>query len=151
MRPIILGVLIPILIFAALSFSVPVAVAADAAMTINNISPDSGSYLASGVALKDGDTDLDYAVWPTGDVYLMLNATAIGTGANASPSLVIKHGDNPPAFREGLGDLTLSIPANRVYIFGPLESARFINETGYLRAYGKNITTATISLLRTLN
>jgi hypothetical protein len=43
-------------------------------------------------------------------------------------------GDNPPAFRSDIGNMTLTMDdigyTNNI-IIGPLESARFINDTGY--------------------
>jgi hypothetical protein len=52
-------------------------------------------------------------------------------------------GDNPPAFRSDIGNLTISNwtdGRNEVRFIGPLESARFMNSTGYLQVSSKNLT-----------
>ena len=45
-------------------------------------------------------------------------------------TVVIGHGDNPPAVREGLGDLSVSVVQAASRLIGPLESARFIQNDG---------------------
>jgi len=53
------------------------------------------------------------------------------TTAAANHTFSIVAGDNPPAFRAGLGAITsAAIPQNGVIIIGPLESARFIQNDG---------------------
>lgn len=47
--------------------------------------------------------------------------------------VTIVHGDNPPAAREGIGDLVVAIPASGVTYIGPLESARFMQADGSLQ------------------
>ena len=52
-------------------------------------------------------------------------------------------GDNPPAFRSGMGNLTISTwtdAIGEVKFIGPLESARFMNDTGYLEISSLNLT-----------
>jgi hypothetical protein len=127
------------------------ALAADTVMTEASILPDSSAVLDAGAALQDGIPDINYAAWPQyGNIYLMVNITDAGDVLNDTPNFTIVKGDNPPSFRSGLGDLNISITGNGVYVVGPLESARFLNQTGYLRAYGTNITAGTITLIETV-
>lgn len=44
--------------------------------------------------------------------------------------VTILHGDNPPAVREGVGNLAVAIAASGVAIIGPLEGARFLQDDG---------------------
>jgi len=48
-------------------------------------------------------------------------------------TITVLAGDDPPAFRSSLGNLTVTIAngTSETWI-GPFESARFVNETGYL-------------------
>lgn len=46
--------------------------------------------------------------------------------------VTIIHGVNPPAVREGLGDLEVAVPASGTVYIGPLESARFAQVDGSL-------------------
>ena len=48
-------------------------------------------------------------------------------------TITVLAGDDPPAFRSSLGNLTVTIAngSSETWI-GPFESARFVNETGYL-------------------
>lgn len=56
--------------------------------------------------------------------------------ANASASnlqVAVLAGDNPPAFRQGLGNLTKSgITQSAVVILGPFDSSRFVQDDGTL-------------------
>jgi len=47
--------------------------------------------------------------------------------------VTVLHGDNPPAVRESLGDLTTTIASGDTVSIGPLESARFIQADGTLQ------------------
>jgi hypothetical protein len=78
------------------------------------------------------------------DYMVAINATSVGT----SPKLNILAGTNPPAFRAGIGDLAISLTANRTIWVGPLESARFLNATGYLKFSTTNVTTAKMLILK---
>lgn len=46
-------------------------------------------------------------------------------------SVIVRSGDNPPAFRNGLGDLTLALGANSTIEFA-VETARHMQGTGYI-------------------
>lgn len=53
--------------------------------------------------------------------------------AAANLTVTVGAGDNPPAFRAGLGDFTTgTIAQNGVLWLGPFESARFIQNNGKL-------------------
>jgi hypothetical protein len=54
-------------------------------------------------------------------------------GSPGGVTITVLAGDDPPAFRSSLGDLTVTIAnATSETWIGPFESARFVNETGYL-------------------
>jgi hypothetical protein len=54
-----------------------------------------------------------------------------GDAVNALDVTVV-HGENPPAVREGIGSHVERLVASGAGIFGPYESARFINADGTL-------------------
>jgi hypothetical protein len=76
--------------------------------------------------------------------FISINVTAVGT----SPKLNIESGNNPPAWRSGIGDLAISLTNNTLMTVGPLESARFVNTTGYLKFSTTNVTTGKIWILK---
>lgn len=89
---------------------------------------------------------INYLLWPAGyDLILCLNASAITNSTLDYFSIMA--GDNPPAFRSGIGNLTYSSLGAEDYWFGPLESARFINETGYLQLSSGYIT-GTVAIIK---
>lgn len=73
-----------------------------------------------------------------------VNVSVVGT----SPKFNVEMGTNPPAFRSSIGDKTYSLTNNTVQWFGPLESARFVNRTGYLQFSTTNVTTGKIFVLK---
>jgi len=107
------------------------------------VSLDNENDYASAPASWDtllGNGSVNFYDWPDGyDLILMANVTGIKTNNYLS----IIAGDNPPAFRSDMGNLTLSTwtdGGNEVRFIGPLESARFMNATGYLQVSSKNLT-----------
>jgi hypothetical protein len=78
------------------------------------------------------------------DYIVGVNVTVVGT----SPTFNVIAGTNPPAFRAGIGDLEYSLTNNSVQWFGPLESARFLNGTGYYNFGTTNVTTGKIMVLK---
>ncbi len=107
------------------------------------VSLDNENDYASAPASWDtllGNGSVNYYDWPDGyDLFLMVNVTGVKTANYLS----IIAGDNPPAFRSDLGNLTISTwtdGGNEVRFIGPLESARFMNSTGYLQVSSKNLT-----------
>lgn len=53
-------------------------------------------------------------------------------GAANNLTVSVLAGDNPPAFRAGLGTLDTTIAQNATAIIGPFESGRFIQDNGKL-------------------
>ena len=97
-----------------------------------------------------GNGSINYIAWPDGyDLILMTNVT----GVLATNYLSVMSGDNPPAFRSGIGNLTISgwtDGGSEVRFIGPLESARFINSTGYLEISSLNLT-GKVAVLKVLD
>jgi hypothetical protein len=121
---------------------------------ITQVIPDietASAVLEAGTVMKDGIPDVNYLLWPEENYVLVLlvNVTSVTDIDNTSPHITLKHGDNPPAFRSGIGDLNLSMEAVGNYFVGPLETARFKNTTGYLKVYETNMT-ATVSVVEVL-
>lgn len=59
---------------------------------------------------------------------LVMNNTAAG-----AHNFILRAGaSNPPAFRAGLGDLTISVPATTTVYIGPFDYARFVQSDGSL-------------------
>jgi hypothetical protein len=78
----------------------------------------------------------------TGNVVLIVTNTFAG-----AKILTVKAGDNPPAFRAGLGDLAESFAQNAVKIL-TLESARFIQDDGKIHIDAAADMTGTIQAYR---
>ena len=107
------------------------------------VSLDNENDYASAPASWDtllGNGSVNFYDWPDGyDLFLMANVTGVKT----KNYLSIIAGDNPPAFRSDIGNLTISTwtdGGNEVRFIGPLESARFMNSTGYLQVSSRNLT-----------
>lgn len=107
------------------------------------VSLDNENDYASAPASWDtllGNGSVNFYEWPDGyDLFLMANVTGVKT----QNYLSIIAGDNPPAFRSDIGNLTISAwtdGRNEVRFIGPLESARFMNSTGYLQVSSLNLT-----------
>lgn len=87
-----------------------------------------------------GNGSVNYYDWPEGyDLFVLANVT----GILSTNYLSIMAGDGAHAFRGALGNKTISgwtDGGSEVRIFGPLESARFKNATGYLEISSKNLT-----------
>jgi hypothetical protein len=73
-----------------------------------------------------------------------VNSTSVGT----TPTFNVVAGNNPPSFRSGIGNLAVSLTVNTPRLIGPLESARFINTTGYLKFSTTNVTTGTFRVIK---
>jgi len=74
---------------------------------------------------------INYYDWPDGyDLIVGLNYTS---STNTTLDYFdLMAGDGAHAFRSSLGNYSYDAPAAGVIWFGPLESARFMNATGYL-------------------
>lgn len=132
-------------IFAFLLMLMLLSGAASATYTVISkvVSLDNENDYASAPASWDtllGNGSVNFYDWPDGyDLFLMVNVTGVKTANYLS----IIAGDNPPAFRSDLGNLTISTwtdGGNEVRFIGPLESARFMNSTGYLQVSSLNLT-----------
>ncbi len=109
-----------------------------AVSTLDNLNDYAAAPAAWTTLLGNGSYN-NYA-WPAGyDLIILVNVTGV-LGTNY---LSIMAGDNPPAFRSGMGNLTISgwtDGGSEVRYIGPLESARFMNNTGYLEISSLNLT-----------
>lgn len=75
----------------------------------------------------------NYYAWPDGYDTLILGFNFTSSYNTTLDYFDIVAGDNPPAFRASIGNYSFDAPSAGVYWFGPLESARFKNSTGYLQ------------------
>lgn len=66
----------------------------------------------------------------------------------SAKNLTIKAGVQPPALREGLGDLVISLTASTTFIVGPLEAARFAQSDGSLNFDIAASATGTVGAVR---
>ena len=109
-----------------------------AVSTLDNLN-DYASAPTAWTALAGNDS-INYYAWPAGyDLILAVNVTGVLT----TNYLSVMAGDNPPAFRSGMGNLTIAgwtDGSDEVRFIGPLESARFMNDTGYLEISSLNLT-----------
>lgn len=53
--------------------------------------------------------------------------------SGADRVVTLKAGANPPAFRSGLGDVAVTVPATSGDVLIPLESARFVQSDGTIQ------------------
>jgi hypothetical protein len=110
----------------------------------------SATYTAiSAVSSLDGDNDyafapgswstllgngsVNYYEWPEGYDVLVLGLNFTSSYNTTLDYFDIIAGDTPPAFRSSIGNYSYDAPGAGVVWIGPLESARFKNETGYLQ------------------
>lgn len=131
-------------IFASLLMLMLLTGAASAAYTAisNVVSLDNENDYASAPASWDtllGNGSVNYYAWPEGyDLIIGLNCTSF---SNTSVDYFsIMAGDGAHAFRSSIGNLTLTDRVAGVTWIGPLESARFMNTTGYLEISSGYIT-----------
>ncbi|OPX80424.1 MAG: hypothetical protein A4E45_00044 [Methanosaeta sp. PtaB.Bin039] len=86
-----------------------------------------------------GNGSINYYDWPEGyDLVVGLNYTSTTNSTLDYFSLMA--GDGAQAFRSGIGNLSYSSLGAGVYWFGPVESARFMNASGYLEISSGYIT-----------
>ena len=82
---------------------------------------------------------INYYDWPEGyDLIVGLNCTSFTS--TSLDYFSIMAGDGAHAFRSSIGNLTLTDRSAGVTWIGPLESARFMNATGYLEISSGYIT-----------
>lgn len=83
--------------------------------------------------------------WGAGTVITPANDAYVDCGGNtqglflritnthgADHTVTIPVGDDPPAFRAGIGALEVTVPATTGDVIVPLESARFAQNNGYV-------------------
>jgi hypothetical protein len=90
---------------------------------------------AAWTAIAGNGSTCNFAVDGTYDYFLLVNVTSWDVTDPTVDVLNIMAGDNPPAFRSGIGNMTLTMDdmlGAGTVIVGPLESARFMNSTGYI-------------------
>ena len=96
---------------------------------------DWGRMTAAWTTIAGNGSTCNFAVDGVSKYLLLVNITSWDVTDKSVDVLNVMAGTNPPAFRSGIGNLTLTmnnmIGAGTV-IVGPLESARFMNETGYI-------------------
>lgn len=96
---------------------------------------DWGRMTAAWTAIVGNGSTCNFAVEGAYNYFLLVNITSWDVTDPTVDVLNIMAGDNPPAFRAGIGNMTITmddmVGAGTV-IIGPLESARFTNETGYI-------------------
>lgn len=87
--------------------------------------------LSSGVAEPSGTTiaPANGAAIPAGGDTRRLFVRITNTNAS-DRTVTIRSGVNPPAFRQGLGDATISVPATNGVRYVTVESARFVQSDG---------------------
>ncbi len=56
----------------------------------------------------------------------------VGNSAAGTKNAIVRAGSPPPAFRSGIGDLTVAVGAGATVWVGPLETARFAQADGSL-------------------
>jgi hypothetical protein len=63
----------------------------------------------------------------------------VSNGAGAALAVAVLAGDNPPAMRAGLGNKLGTVAAGSVELFGPFETARYLQSDG---TFGVTLTPA---------
>ena len=113
---------------------------------------DWGRMTAAWTTITGNGSTCNFAVEGAYDYFLLVNITSWDVTDPTVDVLNIMAGDNPPAFRAGIGNMTLTmddmVGAGTV-IIGPLESARFTNETGYINI-GSYMVTGKMTVLKLL-
>lgn len=96
---------------------------------------DWGRMTAAWTAIAGNGSTCNFAVDGVSKYLLLVNITSWDVTDKSVDILNVMAGDNPPAFRSDIGNLTLTmnnmVGAGTVVV-GPLESARFMNSTGYI-------------------
>ncbi|MDD4478564.1 MAG: hypothetical protein PHD64_05895 [Mesotoga sp.] len=96
---------------------------------------DWGRMTASWTAIAGNGSTCNFAVDGSYDYFLLVNITSWDVTDATLDYLSVMAGDNPPAFRSDIGNMTLTMDdmlGAGTVIVGPLESARFMNSTGYI-------------------
>ncbi len=114
-------------------------------ITINDLTADALTQVAGDV-LDTGTVAVTlYGSVPntrSGDVLLYVD-----NGATVNLTVTALAGDNPPAFRAGLGNVSGTVSGGSVGVFGPFETARFMqndNTVGFTFTPASGSVSATI-------
>lgn len=98
-------------------------------LTINDLVPNAFKVRPAGDVFDTGGTPVTVygKVDNKRSGHVVLEVQNGGTAALVVTALA---GDHPPAFRSGLGNVMGTIPAGSVSLFGPFETARFVQSDG---------------------
>lgn len=98
-------------------------------LTINELTPNAFTARPAGNVFDTGGTPVTVygKVDNKRSGHVVLEVQNGGTAALVVTALA---GDHPPAFRAGLGNVPGTIPAGSVSLFGPFETARFMQSDG---------------------
>lgn len=94
-------------------------------MTVNAVTADLITTAEGGTSVSAGNTAV---ITHNGDTRNLV-LSFYGSGAATA---TVKAGDHPPALRQGLGDVALTIPASDLVI-AVVEGARFTQDNGTIR------------------
>lgn len=111
---------------------------------------DWGRMTASWTSIAGNGSTCNFAVSGGYDYYLLANITSWDVTDLTVDYLSIMAGDNPPAFRSDIGNMTLTMDdmlGAGTVIVGPLESGRFMNESGYINI-GSYMVTGKMTVLK---
>lgn len=99
------------------------------ALTINELTANGWEARATGDVLDAGTVAV--TLYGTVDTYrhgaVIVEVSAGGTANLVCAALA---GDNPPAFRQALGNVSATVAGGSAQIFGPFETARFMQNDG---------------------
>lgn len=95
------------------------------AVTVTSLTLNSETAAVTGTTI-DPANDLSISVGHDTERLLIEVTNTHGSDHD----ITVVAGANPPAFRAGLGDLTITVPATSGDVFFVLESARFIQSDG---------------------
>lgn len=99
-----------------------------AKLTVTSLSVNGGALRGAGDAIDtDGMVPIAAADYGGAMGRLLIEVTEDNVRAL---TVTIAPGDNPPAVRQGLGNLAVSVAQNTARIIGPLEAARFMQNNG---------------------
>jgi hypothetical protein len=108
-------------------------------ITGKELAENTGSLAPGSWVTLATNTSYNQLQWPEDGNKLIIGVNITGVSGNDYQTINISAGDNPPAFRASLGDLSVEKEAVGVIWIGPLESARFVNSSGYMNLQGNNL------------
>lgn len=142
---------LPILLL-ALMLSAGLGVATYTTMTPVTLSEqnDWSRMTAAWTTIAGNGSTCNFAASGGYDYFLLVNVTSWDVTDLTVDVLNVMAGDNPPAFRAGIGNMTLTMDdmlGAGTVILGPLETARFLNESGYINI-GSYMVTGKMTVLK---